>query len=74
MIVIARTVAVRPERRDDVVRAARTMMAATRRDSEEALVRHFGTQHMAAFRAQLPGLLAGPPRLTRHIVSGADPM
>lgn len=99
MIVIAGTVAVRPERRDDAVHAARAMAIATRREpgcraygfhadlddpnlflvfeeweSEEALARHFGTEHMAAFRSELPGLLAGPPRLTRYIVSSADPM
>jgi quinol monooxygenase YgiN len=99
MIVIAGSVSVRPERRDDAVRAARAMIAATRREtgcraygfhadlddpnlflvfeeweSEEALVRHFGTEHMATFGAQLPGLLAGPPKLTRYIVSAADPM
>ena len=99
MIVIAGSVAVRPERRDEAVRAARAMMTATRREagcraygfhadlddpnvflvfeeweSEEALARHFATEHMAAFGAQLPGLLAGAPRLTRYIVTAAEPM
>jgi len=99
MIVIAGRVAVKPERREEALRAARAMAEATRRESgcraygfhsdledpnvffvfeewedEEALTRHFQTEHMAAFRRQLPGLLAGPPVLTRYTVAAAKPM
>ena len=43
-------------------------------EDEEALARHFQTEHMAAFRRQLPGLLAAPPVLTCYTVAAAKPM
>jgi quinol monooxygenase YgiN len=99
MIVIAGSVAVRPERREEALRVARTMAAATRQEpgcvtyrfsidvddpntmllfeeweTEEALGRHFQTPHMDAFRAALPGLLAGTPVLKRYDVASATAM
>ncbi len=99
MIVIAGRVAVRPERREEAVRVARTMVAATRREpgcraygfhtdledpnvffvfeeweDEQALARHFRTEHMATFRRHLPDLLAGPPALTRYTVAASTSM
>ena len=99
MIVIAGEVRIRPEKRDEAVRASLQMVAATLRepgcrsyrfsaalddpnhififeewDSMEALGAHFQSPHMAAFQAALPGLLAGPPTLTRYEVTSKDTM
>jgi quinol monooxygenase YgiN len=38
-------------------------------DSMDALGAHFQSPHMATFQALLPGLLAGPPSLTRYQVA-----
>lgn len=38
-------------------------------DSEEALARHFQTEHMAEFSAQLPILLSAPMDIKRYDVS-----
>ena len=43
-------------------------------ESDAALARHFETQHMAAFQARLPGLLAGRPVLKRYTVASANAM
>lgn len=43
-------------------------------ESAEALARHFGTPHMAAFRAALPALVAGPATIVRYEVASATPM
>jgi quinol monooxygenase YgiN len=43
-------------------------------ESEEALERHFQTEHMRGFRAALPQLLAGPPTIKRYVVQSASPM
>jgi quinol monooxygenase YgiN len=43
-------------------------------DSDEALASHFQTAHMAAFRQQLPGLLAEPLAITRYEVVSAAAM
>jgi quinol monooxygenase YgiN len=99
MILVAGTVKVRRESRDEAVRLALVMAAATRAEkgcrryafhaalddpdtffifeeweSEEALARHFETEHMAAFRRELPRLVAGAPAITRYVVQDASPM
>ena len=99
MIVIAGTTAVKPERREEAMRAALAMARATRAESgclayrfyadledpntffvfeswetEEALARHFQTEHMQQFRQRLPALLAAPPAITRYLVTSAAPM
>lgn len=40
----------------------------------EALASHFATPHMAAFQAQLGGLIAAPPAIRRYVVEHADAM
>jgi len=99
MIVIAGTVQVHPDMRDEALRAAIAMARATRAEpgcrayrfttdledpaiicifeeweTEAALAAHFQTPHMAAFRAALPGFLAGAPVLTRYEVRSTSPM
>jgi len=43
-------------------------------ESAEALQRHFETPHMAEFRKDLPGLLAGPTTMQRYEVTSVAPM
>jgi quinol monooxygenase YgiN len=43
-------------------------------ESEEALGRHFGTEHMKAFSRILPDVLAGPPTIKRYTVASVKPM
>ena len=43
-------------------------------ESEEALARHFQTEHMRVFRERLPAFLAAPPAITRYVVASAAPM
>ncbi len=99
MIVVAGTVVVRAERREEAARAARAMAAATRAETgcleyrfaadledpnrilvfeawetEDALARHFQTEHVRIFRQQLPALLAGPMAVTRYVVASAAAM
>lgn len=99
MIVVAGKVAIRPERREDAIRAALAMAEATRKEagcltyqfsadladpstilifeeweSDEALTRHFQTEHMRVFRAGLPQLLAGPPSIKRYAVASVSAM
>ncbi len=96
MIVIAATVLVKPEAREDARRAAIAMGAASRAEagcieyrfwgcledpnrfflferweSAEALARHGQTEHMRAFREQLPGFVAAPFTIDRWVVSPA---
>jgi quinol monooxygenase YgiN len=99
MTVVAGTVRVRPERRDEAIRVALTMARATQAESgcrtyrfyadledpavffifeewesEEALGAHFQTEHMAAFQAALPELVAGPPDIRFYSVASARSM
>ena len=99
MIVIAGSVAIKPDRRVEIVQVAREMAQMSRRETgclayefyvsiedpnvffvfeewatEDALARHFQTEHMAAFQRRLPGLLAGRPVLKRYAVSSASAM
>ena len=94
MIVVAGTVPVRPDRREEAVRVALAMAEATRAEagclgyrfyvdlaepntflifeeweSDEALARHFETEHMRIFRENLPGLVGGAPSIHRYVVS-----
>jgi quinol monooxygenase YgiN len=93
MIVVAGTVPVHPERREDAVRVALTMAQATRAErgcidyrfyadladpntflifeeweSDDALAKHFETEHMRVFREALPGLVGGAPSIHRYVV------
>jgi quinol monooxygenase YgiN len=99
MTVVAGTVRVRPEKRDEAIRVALAMAKATQAESgcrtyrfyadledpavffifeewesEEALGAHFRTEHMAAFQAALPGLVAGPPDIRFYTVASARSM
>jgi quinol monooxygenase YgiN len=99
MTVVAGTVRVRPEKRDEAIRVALTMARATQAESgcrtyrfyadledpavffifeewesEEALGAHFQTEHMAAFQAALPELVAGPPDIRFYSVASARSM
>jgi quinol monooxygenase YgiN len=99
MTVVAGTVRVRPEKRDEAIRVALTMAKATQAESgcrayrfyadledpavffifeewesEEALGAHFQTEHMAAFQAALPALVAGPPDIRFYTVASSRSM
>ena len=43
-------------------------------EDEQALARHFETEHMKVFRKQLPGLVAGNPTFKRYEVERATVM
>jgi quinol monooxygenase YgiN len=43
-------------------------------ESEEALARHFQTDHMRAFQAELPTLVAGAPDIRRYAVTAVSAM
>ena len=43
-------------------------------ESDEALARHFETEHLKAFRAEMPGLVAAPPAIQRYVVSSVGPL
>lgn len=43
-------------------------------DSEEALQKHFQTEHMKKFMQQAPSLLAGKPSAKKYTVSAAVPL
>jgi len=43
-------------------------------ENDEALARHFQTEHMRLFREQLPRLLAGPSTVKRYVVQSVSPM
>ena len=99
MIVIAGSVPIRPDQREEATRVALTMARATQVEpgcvtyrfstdladpntflifeewaSEDALVRHFESDHMRVFREQVPRLVAGPPRIERYAVTGKTAM
>ncbi len=99
MILIAGSVSIRPDRREEAVRAARTMAEATVKElgcisyrfsadladpaklfifeeweSDEALARHFQTEHMREFREKLPGIVAGASVVKRYVVTSVSPM
>jgi len=40
----------------------------------EALRRHFGTPHMAAFQSRIPELVAGPPAIRFYEATAANPL
>lgn len=99
MIVVAGKVVVRPERREQAIRAALAMAEATRKEagcltyqfsadladpntilvfeeweSDEALTRHFQTEHMRTFRAGVVEVLAGAPSIKRYVVESVSAM
>jgi quinol monooxygenase YgiN len=99
MLVIAGTIPVKPEQREEAKRLARWLEAETRQepgclmytfyadqtdpnlffifeewDSEEALQRHFQTEHMKKFVQQAPTLLAGKVSAKKYTVSTAAPL
>ena len=99
MIVIAGSVVIRPEQREEATRAALAMACATQGEpgcvayrfsadladpntflvfeeweSEDALARHFQSEHMRVFRERIPALVAGPPRIQRYTVAGKTAM
>jgi quinol monooxygenase YgiN len=42
--------------------------------TDDALLRHFQTEHMATFQRRLPDLLASRPMLKRYVVSSSSAM
>ncbi|MCS6926237.1 MAG: antibiotic biosynthesis monooxygenase [Candidatus Binatia bacterium] len=94
MIVIAGTIPIKPERREEAQRLALWMTEETRKEagcltynfyadladpttffifeeweSEEALQRHFHTDHMKQFQQQAPTLLAGKIAAKKYTVA-----
>ena len=43
-------------------------------ESDEALARHFQTEHLAAFRAEMPELVAAAPKIQRYVVESVGPL
>ncbi|MGH7898792.1 MAG: putative quinol monooxygenase [Candidatus Binatia bacterium] len=43
-------------------------------ESDEALARHFQTEHMRVFQAEIPRFVAGPASIKRYVVESASPM
>lgn len=43
-------------------------------ESDAALARHFETEHLKAFRAAMPGLVAAPPVIQRYVVESVAPL
>lgn len=43
-------------------------------ESDEALARHFQTEHMRTFRAQVADLVAAPPSIRRYVVESVSAM
>jgi quinol monooxygenase YgiN len=43
-------------------------------ETEEALAKHFQTEHLRAFQQQVPELVAGPPSIRRYVVASASAM
>ena len=99
MIIVAGSVTIRSDRREEAIRAARAMAEATAREpgcisyrfssdlvdpdqffifeeweSEDALARHFQTEHMKAFREKLPGIVAGAGVVKRYVVTSVSAM
>jgi len=96
MIVIAGTIPIKPERREEAKQLALQMAAATHTEagcltyqfyadlvdpntffifeeweSEEALQRHFQTEHMKTFQQQAPKLLAGKVNAKKYTIESA---
>jgi quinol monooxygenase YgiN len=99
MIVIAGTIPVKPEAREEARKLAAMMEEATRKESgcltytfyadrndpntffifeewesDEALAKHFQTEHMKQFLQQAPNMLAGPPNAKKYTVTSAAPL
>ena len=99
MIVIAGSVAIKPEQRDEAARVALAMARASQAEagcatyrfsadlddpntfhifeeweSEDALARHFATDHMRVFREHIPRMVAGPLRIVRYAVASKTAM
>ena len=43
-------------------------------ESDATLARHFETEHLKAFRAAMPGLVAAPPAIQRYVVDSVGPL
>ena len=43
-------------------------------ESEDALARHFQSEHMKVFQRHVPDLVAGPPAIKRYAIASAAPM
>jgi quinol monooxygenase YgiN len=43
-------------------------------ENAEVLARHFQTEHLRAFRAELPGLVAGPSTIKRYEIAAVSAM
>ncbi|NOT58068.1 MAG: antibiotic biosynthesis monooxygenase [Deltaproteobacteria bacterium] len=99
MLVIAGTIPIKPEKRQEAQQLARVLETETRKepgclmytfyadqtdpnlffifeewDSEEALQKHFQTEHMKKFMQQAPSLLAGKLSAKKYTVSAAAPL
>jgi quinol monooxygenase YgiN len=99
MIVIAGTIPVKPEYRDEAYKLASVLEEATRKEpgclmytfyanrsdpntffifeeweSDEALAKHFQTEHMKQFMQQAPKLLAGAVSAKKYVVTSAVPL
>ncbi len=99
MIVIAGTIPVKPECREQAYKLASLLEQETRKEpgcfmytfyadrndpstffifeeweSDEALAKHFQTEHMKQFMQQAPQILAGPPVAKKYTVTSAAPL
>ena len=99
MIVIAGTIPVKPECREEAYKLAGMLEQETRKEagcfmytfyadrndpntffifeeweSDEALAKHFQTDHMKQFMQQAPKILAGPPVAKKYTVTSAAPL
>jgi quinol monooxygenase YgiN len=99
MIVIAGTIPIKAEHREEAQQLALWMAAETRKEtgcltysfyadladpntflifeeweSDEALGRHFQTEHMKKFQQQAPKLLAGKVSAKKYTVDSATPL
>jgi quinol monooxygenase YgiN len=97
MIVIAGTIPIKPEHREEAKRLAQWMAEATHKEagcltyqfyadladpntffifeeweSDEALARHFQTEHMKQFQQQAPTFLAGPVKAKKYTIESAS--
>ncbi len=99
MIVIAGTIPVKPEHREEAYKLASLLEQETRKEpgcfmytfyadrnnpntffifeeweSDEALAKHFQTEHMKQFVQKAPQILAGPPVAKKYTVTSAAPL
>ncbi|MBI3303136.1 MAG: antibiotic biosynthesis monooxygenase [Deltaproteobacteria bacterium] len=99
MIVIAGTIPIKPEHREEAKQLVLQMAAATcaeagcltyhfytdladpntffifeEWESEDALARHFQTDHMKQFQQQAPKLLAGKVNAKKYTIESASPL